>query len=289
MPEGVFGAKVRGNTGAQGIEEGYAAEMSEISDLLARFSPSADFTRLAYLPWDFHNLKAAVLRKLDGRGGEELFGPEGEVSVSRLSAMAESKEFGDLPPMLFDALQQAWIAYYDEEKDTQVFELSLDRQMDLSMEKTARSLSSAIGGHRETVSDLTAADVFFRAYFARFPWKSVSWSFAGHPDLARLKELYHLKVEDWGGRITSLSRGTLSRLFLAVRSLGDASAAVERGKRDRLRSMTDWRYKPPSVEYAYYFLARKLSDLYNLRLVLLCALNGVPQAEVKGRINDAFI
>ncbi len=229
MPEGVFSAKVRGNTGAQGIEEGYAAEMSEISNLLARFSPNADFTRLAFLPWDFHNLKAAVLRSLDGRGGEELFGPEGEVIASRLSAMAESKEFGDLPPILFDALQQAWIAYYDEEKDTQAFELSLDRQMDLVMEKTARSLSSAIGSHRETVSDLTAADVFFRAYFARLPWKRVSWSFAGHPDLPRLKETYQLKVEDWGGRISSLSRVTLSKFFLSVRTLEDATAAVERG------------------------------------------------------------
>ncbi len=297
MPEGGFGARFRADPGVNGIEGGFSEELTDIRELLTRFSPRADFTRLIFLPWDFHNLKAAVLTRLSGKAAGEqspagrggLFGPEGEVSVSRLAEMAQAMEFGGLSPHLAAGLEQAWIAYYDSDKDSQCFELALDRQKQLALEEISRSISSAIHEHFHVVSDISAADVFFRAYFSRLSWKRASWSFTGHPDLEKLKVLHTMKVEDWGGRLTSLSRKLLQKLFLAVRTPVDASEAVARERHAHLASMTDWGYKPPSVEYAYYFLTRKLADLFNLRLVLLCMLNGIPEAEFRGRVNDAFI
>jgi vacuolar-type H+-ATPase subunit C/Vma6 len=53
--------------------------------------------------------------------------------------------------------------------------------------------------------------------------------------------------------------------------------------------MASWSYKPPSVEYAFYFVVRKLSDLYNLRLVLLGAVGRIPKDDIKKRVVDAFI
>jgi vacuolar-type H+-ATPase subunit C/Vma6 len=289
MPEGLFGTKLRQNPGIEAIETGYRAELSEITGILKSFSPRQDFTRLIYLPWDFHNLKAAVLHKLDGRGGEELFGPEGEVSAQVLSEMAEAMDFDRLPTHLSRALEQALTAYYEREKDLQCFELALDRQKHLAVLETSRALSAAIHEHCSVVSDLSLSAVFFRAFFAGLPWEKTAWSLTGHPDLLRLKTFYHQKVEDWGGRISSLSSKLLQRLFLSTRSLDDALDAVEREKKTHLRAMNDWGYKPPSVEYAYYFLTRKLTELFNLRLILLCSINRIPETDFRGRVNDAFL
>ncbi len=287
-PEGLFGDRVRSIPGVEGVEAGYRAEISGISELL-RFSPSEDFTRLVFLPWDFHNLKAAVLRKLDGRGGEELFGPEGEASAAVLTEMAEKMEFDGLPPLMQSGLQEAMKAYYEDDKDSQSFELCLDRQKQIALETLSKSLSPSIHAHCRTVSDLAVADVFFRAFFSRLPWNRVSRGFAGHPDAARLKLLYNLKPADWGGHLSGISCRVLQRLILAVSTPEGAAAAVSREKRDHLAQMASWAYKPPSVEYAYYFLTRKLADLYNLRLVLLGVLGRIAGDDIMNRINDAFL
>ncbi len=289
MPEGAYGAALRQNPGMAAIEAGYRAELSEIADILEKFSPRSDFTRLLYLQWDYHNMKVALLHALDGRGGNELFGPEGEVSVERLVQMAASMELSGLPRHLAKGLEQAVAAYYESGKSLQVFELALDRQRHLAALETAHGLSAQINGHVEAVSDLALASVFFRAYFGGIPWETARWAFTGHPDLSRLKILYALKPEDWGGRISSLSSRRLSRLFLAARTGQSAQTAVDGDKKAHLREMGAWSYKPPSVEYAYYFLTRRFADLFNLRLVLVCALNGIAENEYRGKVNDAFL
>ena len=50
-----------------------------------------------------------------------------------------------------------------------------------------------------------------------------------------------------------------------------------------------WRLRPPSAEYAYWWIARKLADLANLRLVLVARLNGLPEAETRTRIDDGLL
>ena len=286
--EGPFGDGTRSLPGVEGIEAGYRAEIAEVSELL-RYSPKEDFTRLVLLPWDFHNLKVAVLRKLDGRGGEDLFGPEGEVSTAALTGMAANMESSGLPSLMQKALQDAMKAYYDGDKDSQGFEVSLDRQKQIALETLSKQLSHAIHAHYVTVSDISVADVFFRAFFSRLPWKSVSPGFMDHPDAARLKLLFNLKVGDWGGHLAGLSRKALRRLILSVSTAEGGAAAVARARHDHLMSLSSWSYKPPSMEYAFYFLTRKLADLYNLRLVLLGALGRVPETDIRNRINDAFL
>jgi vacuolar-type H+-ATPase subunit C/Vma6 len=289
MPEGAYGTGLRQNPEAQAIEAGYRAELAEIADILEKFSPRRDFSRLVYLPWDYHNLKASVLHALDGRGGEELFGPEGEVGMKRLAELASAMEFSGLPAHLGKGLERALLAYYQSDKSLQAFELALDRQKRLAALEIAHGLSSRIFEHEVAASDISLASVFFRAYYGGIPWEKTSWAFAGHPDLPRLKILYALKAEDWGGRATSLSRKPLARLFLAARSLESAEAAVDSDRKAHLKSMNDWGYKPPSVEYAWYFLTRRFADLFNLRLVLLCVLNGIQESEYRGKVNDAFL
>ena len=88
MPELPFSTELHRQPGMEGIEAGFRAELAELKELLAKFSPSEEFSRLVFLPWDFFNLKSAVLQKLRAREAEEFFGPEGEVGIKELKAMA---------------------------------------------------------------------------------------------------------------------------------------------------------------------------------------------------------
>jgi len=60
-------------------------------------------------------------------------------------------------------------------------------------------------------------------------------------------------------------------------------------RRRVLAIMKDWRYRPPSFEYALYYVTRTLADLANLRLVLVCKLNRIADGEIGKRVIDAFV
>ncbi len=287
-PDGAFGDSVRNNAGVEGIEAGYRAEISAVRDIL-KYAPSQEFARLVFLPWDFHNLKVAVLRKLDGRGGDDLFGPEGEAAISALSEMAAKMEFISLQPVLRAALEPSLRAFYEQDKDTQSFELALDRQKQLALNALSKSVSPPIHEHFRTISDISVADVFFRAFFAKLPWNRVSVGFAGHPDAVLLRFLFEAKAGEWKDRAAGISSPMLQHLFLSVSSAEEASAELARRKREHLAAMSAWSRKPPTAEYAFYFFTRKLADLFNLRLVFLGLLGRVPAEDMAKRINDAFI
>jgi V/A-type H+-transporting ATPase subunit C len=286
--EGLFGERVRSIPGAAGIESGYRAEIASISELF-RYSPSDDFIKLVFLPWEFHNLKVAAMRKLDGRGGDVLFGPEGEITTIKLQEAVQSSDISALPKHLGESLQAAMKQYETGEKDLRGFELCLDRRRQMTLERFAEAVSPSIHSHFRTVSDISTADAFFRAYFAKLAWESVSPAFEGHPDATRLKILFHAKAEDWSNGLSGISRRVIKILLACAKTAEEAAAAVAAEKRAHLVSMSAWSYKPPSAEYAFYFLTRKLADIYNLRLVLLGLLGRVAEDDIKRRINDAFI
>ena len=289
VPEGPFSAGLKTAPGAEGIEAGCRAELAEVKLLLARDCPSAEFSRLVFLPWDFHNLKVAVLEKLKQKTGDDLFGPEGEAPVAGLRTMAEAMEFRSLPRHLLAALERAWIAYHEEGKDSQVFELALDRQKQLALRGSAAAVSHDVMAHVEAVADISIAASVLRARFADMPFRRIAYGLEGHADFARLRTLYPQKLAEWGGRIPSLGSRVLQRVFLAVNALADVSRAVAVERRARLEAMRDWRYRPPSAEYTFFFFTRKLADIFNLRLILLAVLKGVGEEEVRGRLNDAFV
>ncbi|MBE3130110.1 MAG: V-type ATPase subunit, partial [Acidobacteria bacterium] len=119
LPEGLFAAEARKDPGAGAIEEGFRAAVAELKELVVKYSPRSELNDLAFLPWDFHNLKAALLQKLTGKTVEGLFGPEGSMTVTAVTGMAESMRFDSLPKPLAVSLEKALIAYYEAGKDAQ--------------------------------------------------------------------------------------------------------------------------------------------------------------------------
>ena len=289
LPEGRFAAEARKDPGAAGIEAGFHAAVADLRDLVQKYSPRSELNDLAFLPWDFHNLKAALLKKLTGKTVEGLFGPEGTVTVAAVTGMAESMRFDALPKSMAVSLERALVAYYEAGKDAQAFEISLDRQKSLRMLETAALATPQVLAYYQNADDAAIAEAFVRSQLARVPWETVQGAFAGHADASRLKELYPLKPADWGGRLASISRETVRFMLSAAAAAPDPAALLLAQKRRVLSVMRDWRYRPPSFEYALYYVTRTLVELANLRLVLVCKLNRIADAEIGKRVIDAFV
>ncbi len=289
LPEGRFAAEARKDPGAGSIETGFRAAVAELKDLVVKYSPLSELNDLAFLPWDFHNLKAALLQKLTAKPVEGLYGPEGSVAVAALTPMTEAMRFDSLPKPLAVSLEKALVAYYEVGKDAQAFEVSLDRQKSLRMLETAAAATPQVLAYYQSADDAAIAEAFVRSHLARVPWETVQGAFAGHADASRLKEMYPLKVSEWAGRLASISRESVRLLLAAVAAASDPGAPLVAQKRRVLTIMKDWRYRPPSFEYALYYVTRTLTDLANLRLVLVCKLNRIAAAEIGKRVIDAFV
>jgi vacuolar-type H+-ATPase subunit C/Vma6 len=289
LPDGAFALETRKDPGTGGIEAGFRTAVAEMKGLVGKYSPSTELNDLAFLPWDFHNLKAAMLQKLTGTTVADLFGPEGSVTAAALMAMAEAMRFDSLPKPLAASLEKALIAYYETGKDPQAFELGLDRQKTLRLIEIASSAGPAVRAYYAGLEDASVADSFIRLHLARVPWQTVQAGFAGHPDASVLKDLYTLSPSEWSGRLAAVSRASVRLLLSAASAAPDPGALLQGQKKKAFAVMRDWRFKPPSLEYALYYVTRLLADLANLRLVLLCKLNRIEGAEIGKRVIDAFV
>lgn len=289
LPDGPFATGVRRAPGYEGLEQGARAETAALRDLLTKYSPSADLEALLISPLDWFNLKVAVLQKLTGRRDERLPGPEGSLRYGDLAAMAEAGRYDALPRSIGGALGDALAARIESGNSTQAFELALDRARDLALLESARRVSPGLGSHRAETADLSAAVAFARAALAGIPWAVARHAFSGHPDEARLAELAGLAPSEWPGRLGGISSPVVREAAAAVTSGGDVTGLAAARRRTLAARIRAWRLRPPSAEYAYWWMSRRLADLANLRLALVCRLNGLPEEQTRKRIDDGLL
>jgi vacuolar-type H+-ATPase subunit C/Vma6 len=289
LPDGPFAAEVRKAPSFAGIEGGARAEIGALRDLLAKYSPSGDLEGLLLEPLDWFNLKVAVLQKLSGRRDDRLPGPEGTLRFADLSAMAESGKYEGLPKALADGLGAALAAYVDAGRSTQAFELALDRRRELSRIAHARAISRSLGAHALESADLAAAVALARAVLAGIAWKIARHAFSGLADEARFSEIAAAEPAEWSARLGGIGSTVIREVLAAVAAGADVADVAAARRRTLAARIRDWRLRPPSAEYAYWWIARKLADLANLRLALVARLNGLPEAEARKRIDDGLL
>ena len=121
------------------------------------------------------------------------------------------------------------------------------------------------------------------------PWAVARHAVSGHADEARFAELAGLKPAEWTGRLAGFASPVVRELVAAAASGADITGLASVRRRALAARVKKWRLRPPSAEYAYWWIARKLADLANLRLVLVARLNGLPEAETRTRIDDGLL
>jgi hypothetical protein len=289
LPEGRFAAEVRRAPGYEGIEVGARAGIAALRDLLAKYSPSDALEGLLVAPLDWFNLKVAVLQKLTGRHDARVPGTEGAFRFEALSAMAESGSYDGLPRGTAAALGAALGAYTEAGRVAQAFELALDRQRDLARIAIAGQVSRGVLDSVRGSSDGALAAAFARAVLAGIPWTVARYAFTAHPDETRLAELAGLAPAEWPARLAGIGSPVLRAFLAAVAGGGEVAALAAALRRTQAAGLRAWRLRPPSGEYAYWWIAHLVADLAALRLALVARLNGIAEAEVRARIDDGLV
>jgi hypothetical protein len=289
LPEGRFASEVRRAPGYEGIEAGSRAEIAAVRDLLAKYSPSEALDGLLVAPLDWFNLKVAVLQTLTGRRDERVAGVEGALRFAALAAMADAGVYDGLPRRFADALRVALAAFAEAGKTAQAFELSIDRQREIAMLALARGVSPGVETRVRESADRSAAAAFARAVLAGIPWTVARHAFAGHPDASRLADLAVLAPAEWPSRLAGIGSPVIRSFLAAVAGGGDMAALQTAGRRAQAAGLRAWRLRPPSAEYAYWWIAHLVADLAALRLALVARLNGISEAEVRARIDDGLV
>jgi hypothetical protein len=289
LPEGRFAAEVRRAPGYEGIEAGARAEIAALRDLLAKYSPSEALEDLLVAPLDWFNLKVAVLQKLTGHRDARMPGTEGAFRFEALAAMAESGSYDALPHRTRKALGISLAAYAEAGKVAQAFDLSIDRQRDLARLASAGGVSRGVLARVRETSDRALAASFARAVLAGIPWTVARFAFTGHSDATRLADLAGLAPAEWPARLTGLGSPVIRAFLAAVAGGGEVAALAASGRRAEGAGLRAWRLRPPSGEYAYWWIAHLVADLAALRLSLVAHLNGIAEAEVRARIDDGLV
>lgn len=287
LPEGRFAAEVRNATNPDGVRGAMHAEVRELKDLLAQFTSRCPLRALVLTPWDVFNLKVAALSKLRNEDPEPLFGPEATVPVRDLVEWSEDMAFEHLPHDLYDALQEAWIAYFEEEKSTQAFEYAIDRQKDLLLKRYASDCPAELSAFVANAAELRAGQNVVRCHVSGVGWDLARWTLSEFPGYERVAHFYPLPVRDW--QLSAFSDGPFKRIVGAYAADEPLDQVFVEEKNRLYGSMEQWKYRSATLEYLYYFVVQKLTTLYNLRLVLIGRMNHIPAGVLRERIIDVYV
>ena len=269
-----------------GIERAATEELAGLWKVVAEHAPVPELAELVAAPLDIHNLKTALLGHLRGEQATDLFQPTALVTADVLAEVGELST-ARVPDRYLPSVRVGLTAYYESDRSPQALELAMDRSRSLLLVDIAARRSPALAAILADWSDLAVAETIMRGKDAGLPWRVVRWGSHGLPEQARLQELFDSPTGEWA-QMRVFARPLLTA---AVQALGqgagtrEAILRLQTGLTGRLGA---FRYAPASIEYAYYFVRRKLTDLANFRIACLGALRELSSDAQAVRLNLGF-
>lgn len=269
-----------------GIERAAAEELAELWKIVADLAPVPELAELVAAPLDIHNLKIAVLGHLRGEPAADLYQPTALVAADVLAEVGELST-ARVPLHYLPSIRIGLAAYYESGRSPQALELAMDRARSLLLVDIAARRSPVLAAVLADWSDLAAAETIMRGKDAGLPWQVVRWGSHGMPEQARLQALFDSPTGEWA-QTRIFARPLLTA---AVQALGRGEATrdvilrLQTGLTARFGAS---RYAPPSIEYVYYFIRRKITDLATFRIACLGSLRELSADAQAARLNLGF-
>ena len=269
-----------------GIERATTEEQAGLWEVIDEYAPAPELAELVAAPLDIHNLKTALLGHLRGEQATDLFQPMALISAA---VLAEAGEFSTerVPDHYLPSIRVGLTAYYASDRSSQALELAMDRSRSLLLVDIAARCSPGLAAVLADWSDLAVAETIMRGKDAGLAWKVVRWGSHGLSEQVQLQELFDSPTGEWA-QARVFARPLLTA---AVQALGQGESTREvilRLQTELTVRLGASRYAPASIEYVYYFVRRKLTDLANFRIACLGALRELsPDAQV-ARLNLGF-
>lgn len=286
LPPCLFAQTVSGDPTDRGIERAAYEEMAALWKVVADYAPIPELAELVAAPLDIHNLKVALLCHFRSGSPKELYQPTAMVSGDVLTEVSDLSTVR-VPMHYLPAIQVGLDAYYKADRSSQALELAMDRSRGLLLVEVAKRRSTSLAGVLNDWADLAVAETIIRGKDAGLQWNVVSWGSHGFVDQPQLQMLFDSPVAEWAqARI-------FARPFFtaAIQAIGQGSSIREtimRLQAELTGRIGEGRYSPASIEYAYYFVRRKLSDLGNFRIACLGALRELSSEALADRLSLGF-
>lgn len=269
-----------------GIERAAAEELEALWKVVADYAPVAELVQLVAAPLDVHNLKVALLGHLRGEPSENLYQPTALVTADVLTEVGELST-SRVPAHYLPVIRVGLTAYYQTDRSPQALELAMDRARSLLLVEIAAKRSPALTAVLSDWGDLSVAETIMRGKEAGLPWSVVRWGSHGISGQVQLQDLFDSPVTEWA-QMHIFARPLVTAAVQALGRGDDMRETIAHLQAELTSRLGAHRYAPPSIEYAYYFVRRKLCDLANFRIVCLGTLREL-SAEVQAeRLSVGF-
>ncbi len=286
LPTCRFAQVVAGDPTDGGIERAAAEEVADLWKVVADLTPVPELAELAAAPLDIHNLKTALLGHLRGEPPADLYQPTALVAAGVLADVGRLST-ARVPLHYLPSIRAGLAAYYDSGRSPQALELAMDRARSLLLVDIAARRSPALAAVLADWSDLAVAETIMRGKDAGLPWRVVRWGSHGLPEQARLQELFESPTGEWA-QTRVFARPLLTAAAQALGRGEGTREAILRLQTELTARLGASRYAPPSIDYVYYFIRRKLTDLANFRIACLGALRELSADAQAARLNLGF-
>ncbi len=286
LPPGRFAQVVAADPTDAGIERAATEELAELWKVVADYAPVPELADLVAAPLDLHNLKTALLGHLRGEQSTGLYQPTALVDDDVLAEVGELST-ARVPDHYLPAIQAGLAAYYGADRSPQALELAMDRSRSLLLVDIAARRSRALAAVLADWSDLAVAETIMRGKDAGLPWRVVRWGSHGLPEQARLQELFDSPTGEWA-QMRVFARPLLTAAAQALGQGAGTRETILRLQTELTTRLGASRYAPASLEYAYYFVRRKLNDLASFRIACLGALRELSNEAQAARLNLGF-
>lgn len=269
-----------------GIDRAAAEELSSLWKVVSDYAPVPELAELIAAPIDVHNLKTALLGHLRGESADDLYQPTALISAAVLTEVGELST-ARVPEHYQPAIRSGLTAYYQTHRSPQALELAMDRARNLLLVEIAACRSPALASLLGDWSDLAVAETLMRGKDAGLPWRVVRWGLHGLAIQAQLQELFDSPAGEWA-QVRIFARPLLTSAVQAFGQGADTRQTIARLQAELTARLGEHRYAPSSIEYVYYFVRRKLTELANLRIVCLGTLRELSHEVQADRLNLGF-
>ncbi len=284
-----YSQAVLGVGGESSYELALKVKLDELLSLIEELSLDPEVTDTLRAKYDFHNLKVLLKARLGGRDLADLLLPWGREDLNVLKDAVAEGEYGKLPPILGEAVQEA-ISSWEESKEPEVIDLTMDRHLFshlLTVFKLAK-LDFLFGWAQREI-DLLNLRIFARLKLSEAEVPELMGALIAGGSLE--PEFYaEIFAEPWETLPNRFANTLYRQVVEEGLAKGEDLALLERSCRDYgLSYLKRARLTPFGLEPIYAFFLVKEEELRSVRAVLLGKENGLDPQLIKERLPSDYL
>lgn len=261
-----------------------ARELEKTYALMQELVPDESFMDLFLYKNDYHNAKVLLKADLSGAKGESYLVDGGTIPLETLEKAVAEKDFKSLPPILAEAIQEAYEAYHSTQSG-QMIDIVLDKAAFAAMsKKAAESKLQFLVDYVARLCDITNLKSFYRMKRMGKPFEAFMEVYVPGGTLSETKFASAYGLEQYwtafGSPYGGICEEGMPKGFTEFERLCDNFM---------MESVRAAKYVCLTVEPLVAYLYARESELKTVRIIMTGKLNQIAADTIKERLRDAYV